>query len=1483
MNIDNGSMNFSASIDYQQLVDAVKDIQKRLGGLEGTVTQAGESLDKLGGGFKELLGVIGGTAAITGFVKQMFSVRSSFQDTQAAMEVFLGSSEKAEEHMKELQKYAWFNMFDFSTLTQASSQLQAFGTDVDDVIPLIDRLSNIAAGTKTDLMELVASFNRAKSIGTADSRLLMSFATKGLDVVTTLREIGVAVDGSSVSFEQLMMAVEAATNEGGRFYNLMDAQFNNLSSLAGAVEDDISIMFNEIGEKLQPTMEAALKFTHTLIDNYETIGRVLAVLLTTYGAYRTALIAATVAENLKAVGVKSLTGAEKIHYTWLVITEKAQRLLNKTMLANPYVLLATVIIGATAALIAHSKAVNSEKGIEERLNGELEKRLELHKELIDESSQYINTLFDEKSSADSLRESYEKLRKLKPFENMSIGEIKKLGIDKVKEIVEDFDVSEQIDIETKKIANRINEYNRLISSAKGEFGTGSVLGKANAKKYTRKADSELEVIMSSNESLVNLQISSFEKLDNEQKKLKYNEFINSLTEVNSTLDENDIRFKINRQSIELFKKELESIENPKIETVELKSVVNDIVDARNKLNQLRSEISEGGLFDNVNSSKDIKAAEDNLKALLSLYKTLTGREYDKEKEATRKYQREAEDARLEIIADSYERQAKQTSVAANRQIEDLKRTLEEETTLTEAQKKALSDKIKSIEEKRNKDHADIENAHIAQIIKTRKGLDELEYEDAKKVLEYEREKTNAKLGLMDDGFMKESAMLESEHLSRLEEIKRQNKEELDLYEENAKKRYLLENQDKNENDFYAQWTGVPQDEKGKIDNKAKERTDAENASFVKSNAELLSKLLSDYGDYTAKKLAIDKKYDDEVAFLDGKRINAASQDEQEALANAISRSKKIKAKATLELEVANINTKPYENVEERIKAINDAYEVYIESLREAGATESEILDAENEKVENAGELATLYARQAELEKKLNVAYENNDIDNIKKYKKELGEVTTQIDKMTQMSPGEAFIEGFEQNKMQMLLDVTQQLVASFQQLAEASGSVNAKDASGFLSSVSKGLQGFQQGGFVGLLMAGIEDTISQITDAILSAKRLESAISAAKLESWKGDMQKLLDTDAGIFGDDEIANVNAAVSVLDSAKDKMAGLSTATQDLGVGFSDFLAMTNLFNWKVANTLTTGAEYTSAAMKTWEEALEKGYNNIESFVLTKNDKGWLVNFFGVEDEFISLKDAAAELGYELYDVYGNLNADALQAILDTYEDLSDEQRKWLEQGIAYSEQYAEAMESISSYLQDLFGGVAGDISDKMIEAFLESGDAAADFGDVVSDVGKNMAKDLLKNLILSTYFTSLEEDFKKKIASDGMNPDTAAYIMTATNDAMSRLEADLPQWTGLLQQWQTILGDSAGDAESIGGGTALASASQESIDMMNGQLNAMRNVQSSIDNKISSILISLSGIDTHIQDGFDRSNKNLEKIADNTSERGSLARAFGFYNN
>ena len=274
--IDNTGMRRDAD-ESKQIIDSITDAAKKAGAA---------------------MGIALGVGTLKNFVGQMFKVRSEFQDTESSMKVFLGSAEKASDFMKKLQDYAWYNMFEFSDLTKESAKLLAFGNDVNSIIPTLDKLSNIASGTKQPLSEFVDLYDKAKNVGKIDAMGLESWATKGVVITDVLKQMGVEVDRSNISFEHLEMVLNKLTSTGGMFSGLMSEQMNNLSASYGQLQDDISIMFNEIGEKSQGMMKGAIDVADNIIKNYEKVGKTILEIAATYGVYRAAIMAVTAVQKI---------------------------------------------------------------------------------------------------------------------------------------------------------------------------------------------------------------------------------------------------------------------------------------------------------------------------------------------------------------------------------------------------------------------------------------------------------------------------------------------------------------------------------------------------------------------------------------------------------------------------------------------------------------------------------------------------------------------------------------------------------------------------------------------------------------------------------------------------------------------------------------------------------------------------------------------------------------------------------------------------------------------------------------------------------------------------------------------------------------------------------------------------------------------------------------------------------------------------------
>lgn len=1511
MNIQNGDMSYTMTLDNSQFEKSIKSSIGDIHLMESAVSS-------LVAGMAALASVEG----IKAFASKAFEMRSFFQDAEAAMKVFLKSEDLAAEHLKELQSYAWYNVFEFTDLVTASRQLQAFGTEVEDVIPVIDKLSNIAAATNTPLENLVSIYNKAKIAGRLDSKGLFSLGNMGVNVKETLKEMGEQADVTSLSFEQLERVLDHLTSDGGMFAGLMDEQFNNLSSLEGAVEDAVDTLFSHFGEDLQPTFEKILKSEQELIawidenrDTLEKLSKAILVVVGSYGIYKGALALNIVYTKLAAKGAAVLNlslgqvgSASKLAAARLGLVTMASKALNAALSASVWTALIAVVIKLTMEL---SKAVKMQHAVRDAAS---EAAREVIKEVEKERTEYnslLDTLEFAEKGTDKYRRALEKLKKTYP-EYLQ-------GLIDEKGYLTDINAARAqgnklIDIQIQKRATeaqaeaanqqRVEAYANTLTDITNQLGKAG-LDATNAGRAARelmkladeinyKGSSDIQGTiklqdvykkygLNSSFSLsflnVRKELADYVNINNQAKTL-----LDALGEVAESIEkENDYRntgsttFTSNPSRIS------ENIEETQKEINEL--IRKSTKERYDLLDEEGNTIKDGekvlvGLT--TEEQERLKQLREDLKELNNQYESVTGQKYTPKITADIEKARIAQQEVIDKMADGYAKTVAEINNKYESEIKQLEYEVNNVLAPGTTEHELASQNLELKKKQRRKELGDAFKSYQAEKADASRVLDQLKTNEEREIEDRQYDLQSLTISLYEEGSQKEIAQMKLAHERRMTEIDREKADAIVKLTQKDKEEWEARQRakgiDPNEGDFWSQYKGPSQDVIKSINDYYSSIAESQDAIYVKQQNDFLDKMLRDYGDYIAQKKSMDNAYWQDYNTFAIAYMKATTDEERDMYSNAMKNLKIDKAKQTLDLDLEEIDTTTYFTVAERIDDINKAYETYIESLRLAGASEAEINAAIAEQVEQTGTLTRLEAERADLEARIrNLQQGGTDKEGLSlaDLLSRLAKVNKELESATQKS----FKELWDENKNQVVANSIDQVTEALTRLAEATGSLNAEQAARFMSSLSKGLKGLQQSGPIGVLVAGIEDTLSQIVEAIVAGEALESSLRQAKVDKWREDMAAMMNQgNGGIFGNDTIDNLNGVVAVLEESRKKMAAFGKEQQIFdATDFNRILEASNLLSWR--NWAEAFGAETRNSVKAYFDAIDKGYSNVEAHILRTRDRGWLFNFFGVDDKYGNLKDMVEGLGYELYDQYGNLNAEALQGILNTYEELSDADRKWLEEGIAYSEQYQEAMEQVAEYLQNLFGGVADTIADQMIDSFFKQGEAAIELGDIVSDVGKRMAKDLLKSMILEQYFNGLEDDFIAKIKEEGgMTAEASAYIIGAMNDAVARLDGDMGYWNQVITGLSTMWGDA--EAASIGFGTSLSSASQESIDLLNGQLNAMRAYQGRMENMMNSVLLQLSGIHNDMNTHFEESNRHLAAINSNTSE-GGLVRSLGAY--
>ena len=192
----------------------------------------------------------------------------------------------------------------------------------------------------------------------------------------SIGELKNEMSSGAISSKMVQDAFISATSAGGKFFGMADEGSKTLNGQISMLQESFDNMFNEIGSKGEGIIMDAVQAGTYLVENYETIGKVLEGVVIAYGTYRAALIANTVLEQIQFIArTASITGTSALSVVTGIL-QKQVAALNATMMINPYVALAAAAIGLGVAIYTLTDRTTAASEAQKRLdtaNDEVEK------------------------------------------------------------------------------------------------------------------------------------------------------------------------------------------------------------------------------------------------------------------------------------------------------------------------------------------------------------------------------------------------------------------------------------------------------------------------------------------------------------------------------------------------------------------------------------------------------------------------------------------------------------------------------------------------------------------------------------------------------------------------------------------------------------------------------------------------------------------------------------------------------------------------------------------------------------------------------------------------------------------------------------------------------------------------------------------------------------------------------------------------------
>lgn len=1500
MNNNEGTTWWALGLDNAKFESDVAKSNSLFRSIGNTAEKEGSRIDNI---FRKI--TVAATGFFTaqqalGYAQKIAQVRGEYQQLEVAFNTMLGSKAKADALMTQLVNTAAKTPFDLVGVSSSAKQLLAYGIAADKVNDTLVRLGNIAAGLSIPLQDIAWLYGTTMTQGRLYAEDLNQFTGRGIPMIRELaKELGVAenevkalVSEGKVGFPEVQKVIENLTNSGGMFYNLMEEQSNTITGKISNMEDAISVMFNEIGQANEGIINSILETGISAIENYEEIGKVIGDLVLMYGTYKAAIITISALQSLQAYGIAALTAKEVIHYGWLVATQKAQLLLNRTIMANPYVAVAVAVAGiATAMWNFHDGITEAEKA-QDRFNKkqkEAKEEEEEHKRKIDqlvESSRNIALSDLQRGhSLSELRKEYPKI-----FKQYDIESIKLADILKLKQQIAEEDSKRAVEKqanELSEIEKEITYYENLLKSLSGQQGVDGYVKKLKDLRADRDV-----LLQEKGKGISEQFLSTLKDVDTKQLDL----YMSVLEKRISGKGENgtikmklpiDIQGTLSDEAV--------------YDVKQIKALIESVKSARVKLSTPQKVESQNKKY----WEKQKKEATEALEAINSTQKRL-------------------------LDAGKFEGIDAETVANYKKQIKLLKEAENElEVYSSSSKKEKQEDSIRKQNEKYKllMDKQAVEQSRMQEDLQ----------------LKVEQSRIDA----MQEGSARTIAQMELNHKKEKLQLQREKEDYIQSIIENEREKFEANPANKGKS-FNSAKVDIPQSELNKYNLLFSElniKQDNETRAFTKGMVEL-------YQSYTDTRIAIEKKFNEDIATLRKQReesIKKGDDSTAEALSRSISKAIAEKGKALMKHDFDILKQSP-----EYIRAFEDlrntstntltdllrqleqakataATVLNPEDLREYTSTIQSIMDELEQRnpfkmlVEKKQELIAAERELAEAERIFNLVNKGGKIVSSSRFNDKTNKIeliylsaeealkryNVAKDKATKANNSFVKAENTAAKTVETLASSIQSIGGS---IGGTTGEIISLmgDITSFASTCMTGMSNVSKTASASIQAIEKASVILNIISIAVSLLQKISELGNNKaFKQYEEYAEKLKEINALTdaineyriaaleasqaekfwFSEDNLRQLRDFRKVHDEVYQAYIDKATEAQAIYQNQSGGGWLTGALNWVMGNL---------SALSWWDEwrdiwgqgDYDKGQtaaiNNLR-IETRKRSKGFLgTGIGGKSQKTEDLVTWARNQGLgELFDDEGLINKELAQSLIDNYGDkLVGQTKETLEALIELREKYDEYLEQLHEYVSSLYQPLVDNFVDSLWDWLDNGKDALDSFKEYASDTFRNIVSDMLRSIVLSKVVDKFDEQiatlYERYSKGEIDEQSLMKQVADATKDLIGRYETNIPTLENILNTVNGYFKDAGinlkqeSDDDSRKPSTkGITAASQDSVNELNGRATAIQGHTYSINEGIKALVGNCATILEYLGGIKENTSycKNLESINSNIGNMSS----------
>lgn len=184
--------------------------------------------------------------AAKSFISAGLDYNAQIETYTTGLTNMLGSAEAAQQAMENIQQDAARTPFSVDALVSANQYLISAGENATyarkTIMALGDAVSATGGGSD-ELNRMAQNLQQIANVGKASAVDIKQFAMSGINVYGILADYTgkstAEVQNMTISYDLLTQALQAASEEGGRYYNSMDTQSQTMNGRVSTLQDNV--------------------------------------------------------------------------------------------------------------------------------------------------------------------------------------------------------------------------------------------------------------------------------------------------------------------------------------------------------------------------------------------------------------------------------------------------------------------------------------------------------------------------------------------------------------------------------------------------------------------------------------------------------------------------------------------------------------------------------------------------------------------------------------------------------------------------------------------------------------------------------------------------------------------------------------------------------------------------------------------------------------------------------------------------------------------------------------------------------------------------------------------------------------------------------------------------------------------------------------------------------------------------------------------